>query len=426
MNGAASAAGGRRPRWPLLVSGLAAFVLYVSTLAHQHVGDTPVYLEQIRSGERFTKFHLLSRWLASAWIHAVAVVSPDTSPFDVVSVLCAAEGALCIGCFHALLRRLSGLELLPAIAAAGLALTYSFWTQSTTFELHILPTLVFVVAALVFTRPSASPLWVGVLQALAICCHLLAASTVVVWSALFATGTGARRARFRDVGVFLGTAIVLVLATYAAAGMPLPISQLFGAANDGALHHRVATGGTLSGVLRGFQQAFVSVSAPRTAFVGQAGVVVMSMAFVVGTAMRRGSLQRRVPTWWALPPLWCVAFLPLIARVEPDNPEYFLGPVAGLIAWGVMLGADLAATSARPLLVRAVLCAAALVFDGGLLAGNWPSAALRMRSPAGFSVGLVGDGAGGQSLVDGWGNAIQLRHGPGGRVTVKRVERSSP
>lgn len=213
------------PRWcstlPLLTFG-AALALYATTMAHQHGGDTPGYLEDVRRGLYFHPSHVLPRWLVGWGVGLAHRLSPTLSPYTpAVAIAGTFAGASAAALTHQLLRRLTGAEVVPLVCTAALATTAVYWIEATTFEVHLLPVVVLLLTALAATgigrsaHPVRLALGIGLLQGLASGFHVLASGAAFAWCAVVLLDERPLRTRVAMLGAVVGGASSVVIALYA-------------------------------------------------------------------------------------------------------------------------------------------------------------------------------------------------------------------
>ena len=210
------------PRWcstlPLLTFG-AALALYATTMAHQHGGDTPGYLEDVRRGLYFHPSHVLPRWLVGWGVGLAHRLSPTLSPYTpAVAIAGTFAGASAAALTHQLLRRLTGAEVVPLVCTAALATTAVYWIEATTFEVHLLPVVVLLLTALAATgigrsaHPVRLALGIGLLQGLASGFHVLASGAAFAWCAVVLLDERPLRTRVAMLGAVVGGASSVVIA----------------------------------------------------------------------------------------------------------------------------------------------------------------------------------------------------------------------
>jgi hypothetical protein len=408
---------------PLLTFGI-AFALYAATMSHVHWGDTPGYLDDVRAGRWFHPSHLLPRWLVGWAVGAVHARWPTVSPYlPAVLVAGTGAGALGVALFHALLRRLTGAEAVPFVAALGLMVTACWWVEAGTFEVHLLPVVVLLLAAHATVTATTSPCplraaaLVGLLQGVAAGFHIIATGAVLAWAGALAWQSRPPRVRIAMLVAYAATAGIVVTALYAGAtawrvygGRPLApdrsvwsVAILPTNAADAPIYaHPDAIRLDL---LAGARCAVADVAGLPGG--GPALLTAAAAALALATVLAWPELWRRHRGLALVPALWTLGMLPLILRVEPANLEYFVGPVAALALHAGLVGDALVhrAGGARGA-VLAVL-AAGLAFAATIGRADLAEVERWHTSPTGDHVSrkrLSADAP--PTLFDGWGHEI--------------------
>jgi len=410
------------PRWcstlPLLTFG-AALALYATTMAHQHGGDTPGYLEDVRRGLYFHPSHVLPRWLVGWGVGLAHRLSPTLSPYTpAVAIAGTFAGASAAALTHQLLRRLTGGELVPLVCAATLGTTAVYWIEATTFEVHLLPVVVLLLTAMAAAEIGRSPhpvrraLVVGLLQGLATGFHVLASGAAFAWCAVVLLDARPLRPRLAMLGAVVGGAASVVVSLYggmswlrASTGPPPPDDRLLTLLilpTDAGAHaiYRDAAAPWMDAV-HGIQDAVGAGAGQHHGLAAAAGALVV----VCSLPWMRGPWQR-VRGLAVVPVAWALGTMPLILWVQPSNMEYYAGPVTALaLHLGLVLDEALR-RSARPTLAHGGIAAVGLGLTAALAHLNWPTIERLLTSPTGDHVGVERVDGGAPQLRDGWGRPV--------------------
>ena len=414
----------RRALWRFLplVSFAAAFTLYTITMAHVHVGDTPEILDDVRWGRWFHPSHLLPRWLVGWGMALAHDVAPTLSPYAVgVFMAGTLPGAVGVALCHQLLRRLTGSEVIPFLAAAIFGLTGCWWVQATTFELHALPIVALLAAVSVTVHATGSPhplrmaALAGALQGLAAGLHLLATGALLAWAVILACQDRSMRMRLAAVVSFGAAAGGMVAGLYGLASLsrfttgayPRDGNAMSAVLLPGA--YEPAAGYDANTLVRlmksGARDAVVATH--RFPGITVEGIEAASVVLVVLSLLLSLRLWRRYRGVALMPLAWVVGTVPIALRVEPQNMEYYGGPVLALvILWALAADEAIRALGER-WWARLVVLGTGAAFAIFLYATNVYAMAERMLSPTGDHVSRVFNGPSSPPrLMDGWGETV--------------------
>lgn len=326
------------------LAGVAAALGYLLTPAHQHPPDALAYAAMVTSGDLFHPQHLLHNVVGVAAVGLQGWLRPDASPLEALCAVNALAGGLGVGLLVSL-----GLSwgLRPAFAlavAALLAASQGWWTLSTTWEVHVLP-VALVLLALKLLSGEGRGLWGGVVLGLAVLLHktmILVFPAIAIGRAVARGGIGAAARPFAIasllVGLGYGGVWVAAVGLDGAPAGPTAENLLKGEMSGGE-----AVAGSGSALLRGAMGA-LSVAEPgpcavqaeteaewqgveRARRIVGVGAV---LGLLAATAGILGWLRER-PFAASVALGWPLVAIPAIYAFEPENHEYYLGPMAVLL-----------------------------------------------------------------------------------------------
>ncbi|MCK6506623.1 hypothetical protein L6R53_25165 [Myxococcota bacterium] len=361
--------------WPAVLAGGAAALVYLSTLAHTQGPDALAYAELARARDLHPQ-HLLQHLLGGVALAPAQALAPGLHPALVLAAGNALAGGLGVGLCWLLAARAGAGPLLATAAAALFATAHGWWTVSTTAEVHAAPVAVQALAALwVGRRPAAA----GLAHGAAALLH----KTMILGLPGLLLAAGARAGL-----LLLGAALVVGLPYAALIGRDLARGDpLEGTATHWLLGElaqpppaaRPGPGRAVA-ASRGLGGAWVHFSPPRCGFdqgrpdfpnhhpmqrrqlwrgVQVGGALALAMGLLGAVALAR----RDRPLLWALAG-WIALAVPAALWFEPDNPEYYLGPLLALLVLAAGGAQRLARATPAPAPVAALLAL------GGLLAAG--------------------------------------------------------
>ncbi|MCB9780474.1 MAG: hypothetical protein H6742_18050 [Alphaproteobacteria bacterium] len=379
-----TASSSRRDLLLALGLGVAALVLYLSTLSHGHLGDPMAYAEEVAGGRWFHPRHLLHN-LVGSWLgYWIQALRPEWGWMDGLQRMQAGIGALGVALFAWVLRRGGVSSAVTAAAAVLLATSHGWWSLAVTYEVHLLPVLWMLGVVAVLLRPPADPRVEGALLGVAHAGAILFHQTMVLAGPALLLATLLRPGRAARAGLYLATGVGLVLVGYGlsflwpAHQLIAPDQSAFGFVLGDATEGHPGVGDTtvwrsLSvGAREVFLAARRGLCVPPSDLGGMAGgpadVGAAGPAGLLGLVGAAVLLLAGLPRLWrrhrdvvVLVLGWIAVVAPVVAWWEPGNFEYFLGPGVALLVLLALAGAALAEgrTKLSPLIALAWLGVAA-------------------------------------------------------------------
>ena len=364
---------------------LAAFALYYVTQTHVYAGDTPLYEQQVVSGEWVNWHHMLVRPLAGEVLRAWLSFHPNDSPYIPLILLCCLFGALLVGLVDVLLVQSGVNPRVAAAIAALVAVSRVTWSLSTTFEVGLFPVALSLVAGILAIRATRAQHVVasGIAQGLAIGFHLIAVGAFPAWLLVFAC---ARTDRAR----FALTYVIASVSTAAAVYLVEPLLLVHpgdSAPSPVAIWHTL-TAPTRDHLIGQSRPVWLLAHGMSTAIVPWPTLDPLVAALAGGAAVAATVYARPLWARWRgagfAPLLWFVATVTVAWWVEPGNWEYFLAPIVALAWFGAMI-AELAWSGSRriPWVVAAVALLVALGTTRSIWATHAPMHPRPLQHPTG-------------------------------------------
>lgn len=332
-------------RWAPYLTALAAFLLYVATMAHVHHGDTPVYVQQIQSGELLARSHMLPRPLGALAVAVGRVVAPNAGPYPPLILLNAAAAAASAGLLQAWIGRLTGRQWLAMALAAGFAVSKVAWRMATTFEFPLFPLVPMFAAGLLLasdlhrTRPLATAAGAGGLLAVAFGLHAIAAGAVPAFALLVALEPrppAQRAAATLALGGAFALGVILIFQVALALwnrGPDTPVLTFLAGFTE-------PTKDALEGRI---QPRWLVVSGLSVALAhGSAGYGLMAVwlgGLVAATWRARQAGWARFGGTLVFPAVWAFGVCLMAMRVEAGDWEYYAEAVAALFLWTGLVAA---------------------------------------------------------------------------------------
>lgn len=363
--------------WPAGLAGLAATGLYLATLAHTQSPDPLAYTELALARDLHPQ-HLLQHLLGGLLLAPVQAVAPATPPAVALAAGNALAGGLGVALCGLLATRAGAGPLLATAAAALFATSHGWWTVSTTAEVHAAPVALQALAVLwVGRRPGVA----GLAHGAAVLLH----KTMILGLPGLALAAGARaRLLLLAAALLIGLPYGAVLGRDLARGDPLvgtATNWLLGELAQPPPGDRPGPGRAVS-ASRGLGGVWVHFGPPRCGFDRgrpdfpnhqpaqrlrlwrgvQAGGAVALCLGLVGAA----TLARRDRALLTALAGWIALAVPAALWFEPDNPEYYLGPLLALLVLVAAGARRLAQATPAPVAAGAVLALGGLLVAGGL------------------------------------------------------------
>ena len=323
---------------------LVVALVYLATAAQWHTPDAAAYADDVLDGQLVHAKHLLHNAYGLAAVRLAQALGYEGAIIEPLQWLNVGGASIGSGLLCWLVARRSGF-LAGSLAGLGLAATYGWWSLAGTYEVHIWPAVVVLMALAVATEGEASPargVVVGLLHGAAILLHQVAALAGPGLALALIGGWGGRR--FRALVAYVAVAAALLGAGYGGAaryqserlGHPVGVEDLLLAdvtagapSSDRSIGSEVALGWSTTAAARVQRTCLRQRHHPRRVPLPTLGWAYAALG--LGLLVRGQRVVRVARREAVAVAAWCWTYVPLVAWKEPLNFEYYLVPTVGLV-----------------------------------------------------------------------------------------------